>query len=392
MLARGTSRRTALGEPAHEAHVEQDLARAATGIASELGDGLSALWLVGGFARGEGGIASDRGELTAYPGYELIAVLRRKPARHAAALRSLAGAWSRLLGTRVAIAGIGARSVAQVPPTLFWLDAQSGGLATLVGDVELARQLPELDAARLRPREGFAHVARALTAVALGELESIGARAKTERLHAAVLAVGDARLLDEGRYPPSLGERAAVLEHLRGAAELAALYRSAAAFSARPDRWTPTGVDVPTWLEQTRRALAHAFLAREAARVQAPSHVFGVLRHPEPLTAAAAAKAAEPASFARRARALAMRVPALAALTLDPFERLVRASLALAFAADAPACRTHVAAFLGLRTAFGAAGDDELAKALRALAEGLLDDPLGAPFARLSYDPPAFAR
>ena len=38
MLDQSTPRQTALGEPAHEAHIEQDLARAATGIASELGD------------------------------------------------------------------------------------------------------------------------------------------------------------------------------------------------------------------------------------------------------------------------------------------------------------------------------------------------------------------
>jgi hypothetical protein len=390
MLDRSTPRQTTLGEPAHEAHVEQDLARAATGIASELGDGLSALWLVGALARGEGGMVSDRGELATYPGYELIAVLRRKPARHAVALRSLSGAWSRLLGTRLILAGIGARAVPHLPATRFWLEAQSGSLRTLAGDPELARHIPELDATRLPSRETFALIASAFTAVALGELEQVSPRAKTERLHAAALAVGDTLLLRNGQLPPSWRERAAALEHLRGAGELALLYRSAIAFFTRPDHWTPSGVNVATWLEQTRRTLSHAYLAHEAARIQAPVHVFGYLRHPDPITSSHSENrdAAAPPSLARRARLLAMRVPTLAALAVDPLDRLVRASVALAFAADAPACRTHVAAYLGIRTAFGAADDDELAKALRALAGGLLEDPIGAPFARLSFDPP----
>ena len=52
MPDRGTPRYTAASEPAHEAHIAQDLSRAATGIASELGDAVSALWLVGAFAHG----------------------------------------------------------------------------------------------------------------------------------------------------------------------------------------------------------------------------------------------------------------------------------------------------------------------------------------------------
>jgi hypothetical protein len=148
-------------------------------------------------------------------------------------------------------------------------------------------------------------------------------------------------------------------------------------------------VNVATWLEQTRRSLSHAYLAHEATRIQAPIHVFGYMRHADPITSShGEARDGGTPSLARRARQLAMRVPALAALALDPLDRLVRASVALAFAADAPACRTHVAAYLGIRTAFGAADDDELAKALRALASGLLEDPVGAPFARLSFDPP----
>ena len=390
MLDPGTLRTTALREPSHEAHVEQDLSRVATGIASELGDGLSALWLVGPFARGEGGMVSARGELTAYPGYDLVAVLRRKPARHDAALRSLGGAWSRLLGTRVCIAGIGARSIAHVPPTRFWLEAHGGALRTLTGDVELARQIPELNASQLPNRETFTLVAAAFTALALGELEQASARAKTERLHAAAMALGDGMLLRRGQLHLTWRERATELGHVRDAGEIAPLYRDAMAFFARPDRWTPVGVNVNTWLDHARRTLCHAYLAHEAARIGSQMHVFGYLRHPDLIAgngAAATRSAAQP-SLARRARLLVMRVPALAALSIDPFDRLLRASVALAFAADAPACRTHVAAFLGIRTAFGAAGDDELAKALRSLAADLLEDPVGAPFARLSFDPP----
>jgi hypothetical protein len=243
-------------------------------------------------------------------------------------------------------------------------------------------------------------VAAAFTALALGELEQVSARAKTERVHAAALALGDSLLLRRGQLHPTWRERATELGHVRDAGEIAQLYRDAMAFFARPDRWTPVGVNVTTWLDHARRTLCHAYLAHEAARIQSPVHVFGYLRHPDPITGSGAAAKRVPAqaqaqvqpTLARRARLLAMRVPALAALAIDPFDRLVRASVALAFAADAPACRTHVAAYLGIRTAFGAAGDDELAKALRSLAADLLENPAAAPFARLSFDPPDGAR
>jgi hypothetical protein len=392
MVDRATPRYTVLSEPAHEARIAQDLARAATGIASELGDSLGALWLVGPFARGEGGLVMNGRELAAYPGYPLIAVLRRKPERHVVALQALAGAWSRLLGTRITLVGIGLRSVPQVPCTRFWLQASQGGIVTLAGDTQLAATLPNIDPAQLPAREPAETIAAALTAVALGELEQANARRKAEHLQAAALAIGDAWLMRSGRLAPTRAERARDLGRARGGRELLEPYKHALEFSTRPDRWTPPSADLTAWLVDARRALSHSFLTTEAARLGTPSHVFGYLRHPESVTqettaTARARRDAAPHTVLRRARVLALRVPALAAFAVDPLERLLRAALALAFAADAPACRTQAAGLLRIGTTFGAAGDEDLARTLRQLAKAQLEDPIGAPFVRLEYDP-----
>jgi hypothetical protein len=397
MLERSTPRYTAHADAAHEAHVAQDLARAATGIASELGDALVALWLVGAFARGEGGLAVDRGELVALPGYELVAILRKKPERHAVALRSLSGAWSRLLRTRVALSGIGVRDLPHAPRTRFWLEASQGGAITLMGDGGSVTTLPEMDARQLDPEQPFLTLCAALTAIALGELEQASPRSKAERLHTAALAIGDAWLMRDGRFALTRAARARELEHVRDGRALVPAYRDAISFRERPDHWTPLDGEargaredqglVP-WLERTRRQLGQLYLACEAQRSETPSHVFGFLRHPEAITRPRARSDSEPL-LRRRARLLAMRVPALSSFAVHPLERLLRAAVALAFAADAPACRTQAAGLLRIGTAFGAADDDELAGALRSLASGLLEHPVAAPFARLTFDPPA---
>lgn len=391
MVDRGTPCYTVLSEPAHEAHIAQDLGRAATGIASELGDVLGALWLVGAFAHGEGGVAMNDGELSAYPGYELIAVLRRKPNRHAVALQSLAGAWSRLLGTRVTLVGIGSRAVAHPPKTRFWLDVSQGGVITLSGDSHFAAALPSIDPTQLGPRQPAEAIAAALTGVALGELEQVSARSKAERLHTAALAIGDAWLMRSERLAPTRADRARDLARARGEGrELHDPYRQALEFRARPDHWMPPQADLAAWLIDARRTLSHGFLAAEAARLETPSHVHGYLRHPDSVLSPSPRPAASDSAqrtVMRRARVLAMRVPALTAFVMDPFERLFRSAIALAFAADAPACRTQAAALLRIGTSFGAASDDELARALRTLAAELLDDPIGAPFVRLEHDP-----
>jgi hypothetical protein len=298
------------------------------------------------------------------------------------------------LRTRVALAGIGMRDLPHVPRTRFWLEACQGGAITLVGDGSAVTTLPEMDARQLDPEQPFLTLSGALTGIALGELEQVSPRSKAERLHTAALAIGDAWLMRDGRFALTRAARARELEHVREGRALVDAYRDAIAFRERPDHWTPTtsapsareDLGLVPWLERTRRQLGQLYLACEAQRSDTPSHVFGFLRHPKAITRARPKGESEP-TLRSRARLLAMRVPALSSFAVQPLERLLRASVALAFAADAPACRTQVAGLLRIGTAFGAADDDELAAALRALASELLEHPLGAPFAQLTYDP-----
>jgi hypothetical protein len=370
--ARTHVRYTALGEPNAEEHVHQDLARLTTGIESELGDTLSALLLCGPFARGEGRVLQRDGEPHAdAPGYQLIAVLRRRPERYARALATISATWTRLLRSHVWLCGVTAEQLAAPPATRSWFHAGAGQLVTLSGDASVAGSVPRLGPTRIAADE-FAYVlCEGLVALALCELESGGAAEPLARaLRWAVLGCGDALLLRRGLYAPTLSARKAALAAAHAPAALRALYADAA------DPHAPRAA-ARDGLEAARRTLTQVFLNLEAERAGTRRDVLGYVGSSEPLLRA------PERSDGATARALAVGRWLLGSEPRrHPLEGLLRASTALALGPHVPACRIHATQWLAgdARAASPAGGERTLAEPLRALAAVTLIDPLAHPW------------
>jgi hypothetical protein len=381
------TRYTLCGEPAAEARVAQDLSRLSTGIDAELGEEICALLLIGPFARAEGGIVYRDGEPHAdLPGYELLAVFRSKPERHAEQLDAMAATWSQLLRTRVAIGAFSSAQLTEVEPTRFWFHAGRGWLITLLGDPAISLAIPRREPAQLREEEAALALCEGFVALALSALEEDPSTDNAvDSLQRAVLACGDSLLLRRGHYADTLAARASALDAIHASAVLRAAYRDAIVFSARPDLWKPESGDLQSWYETTRRALADAIVHAEAERLGSRHTLLGYLRHPRPLFGAAAP--APRSTVQRIVRSLPLRT-SRDAWRDRPGERLLRASIALALAPHAPECRACAAEQLGIRDA--APADALLAAAVRALAaQALQISHLAHPFANWRYRPAA---
>jgi hypothetical protein len=390
--AGASARRTLCGSSVAEARVAQDLARLATGIDSEVGDALRALVLVGAFARGEGGIIERDGEPSAAdPGYELLALFKRRPERHQPALRMMAATWGRLLRARVAIRALSTHELPSVPVTRFWFQTGQGQYRTLIGNASLAHTIPGTSATALGFDEPALALCEGLTALALAGLEPAATRDRElDAMQRAVLACSDALLLRRKRYAATLSARAQALSAVDASATLRAAHDDAVRFLRRPDIWIAECADVSAWLEQTRHWLCALHLELEADRTGSARNVFGYLCHPQPLHFNPSGEDSPRAKWAAR-------IPLLERVTLarrlaDPLERLLRCSTALAFARSMPACRRQVAHLLNLpRSAQHAAKDTELADGLRALAKAVFERDLGQPYSGFYYEVKALA-
>ena len=368
--ARTHARYTSLGDSVAEAHVDQDLARLTTGIESELGDALSALLLCGPFARGEGRVLSLDGEpYSDLPGYQLIAVLRRRPDRYARALSTISATWTRLLRSRVWLCGVAPVQLLAPPRTRSWFHAGEGQLITLAGDALAASSIPKLAPTRIASDEFAYALCEGFTALALAELEGEGALPPLARaLRWAVLACGDALLLRRGLYAPTLATRSAALAAAHAPAALRALYDAAAA-PAAPDHFDGDG------LEATRRTLSHAFLDLEAERAGTRRDVLGYVGSSEPLLPAPDRGNGATARAAQLGRWLVSAEP-----RRHPLERLLRSSAALALGPHVPACRVHAAQCLAGEGRAPLFDQRSLAERLRVLAAATLIDPLRHPW------------
>ena len=382
--AKSHARYTAIGDAVAEAHVDQDLARLATGIDSELGDALITLVLCGPFARGEGRVQLRDGEPQAdLPGYQLIAVLKRRPERYQRALDTISATWTRLLRTRVALCGAAPEQLAAPPATRTWFHAGWGQALSLTGNPLVVSRIPQLDPTRFAPDEFAYALCEGFTALALAELEAHGEIDPLARaLRWAVLGCGDALLLRRGLYAPTLPARAAALRSAQAPAALRALYASAS--DPSPAKNVPREI-----VEAGRRALCQVFLDLEAERAGTRRDVLGYVGAAEALLAPPVR------SHGATAGALAFGRRLLGAEPVrHPLEAMLRATVAIALGPQVAACRVHAARWLadGAQPAASSRGaapalrggasldGHALAERLRALAANTLVDRLAHPF------------
>ncbi|HMI93299.1 MAG TPA: hypothetical protein VK509_18135, partial [Polyangiales bacterium] len=305
------------------------------------------------------------------PGYQLIAVLKRRPERYARALATISATWTRLLRSRVWLCGVSVDQLAAPPATRSWFHAGAGQVVTLSGDSLAAGSIPRRAPTRLAGDEFAYALCEGLVALALCELQNATATEPLARaLRWAVLGCGDALLLRRGLYAPTLSARNTALSAAHAPAALRALYAAA----ADPSGPRPATRDA---LEATRRTLTQVFLDLEAERAGTRRDVLGYVGSSEPLLPPAGHTDGATARALSLGRWLLGSEP-----RRHPLERLLRASSALALGPHVPACRIHAAQWLAGDPRATASATDErvLAEQLRALAAATLVDPLAHPW------------
>ena len=204
-----------------------DLARIVEAVRAEAAaDSLLAVFLLGGYARGEGAVrAADDGTLRGFNDYDLLLVFSthpRRPARFADLSRRLA----RELEIDFVDLGLATlRDLAVAPPTLFWYELGEAH-RLLWSRPEGAPQLPRIRLGDIDPAEGsLLLLNRGLALLWAGTRLWPGSgpgsgsvtedpaelRFATIAAHKAVSAAGDAALLRGNAYTPSQSGRLAVL-------------------------------------------------------------------------------------------------------------------------------------------------------------------------------------
>jgi predicted nucleotidyltransferase len=274
------------GSPEAEARVRSDLDRIVEAVQKEsAGDPLVAVLLLGGYARGEGAVVGMQdGTLRGFNDYDFLLVFRERP-RRPDRFRHLSRRLAEELEIDFVDLGIaGLEDLDRARPTLFWyeLGEVHRVLWRREGTSISVRRFPSdaidrEEGSRLLVNRGLALLwaGKRLWPEGPGEGPAV-ADPRTLRFaaiasHKAVLAGGDAALLEAGRYTPSQEARSEALDREPRLIEAWApagfleAHRRAAAFRRAPSILPPEGVGA-LWRE-ARLFHEAAFRASEEARL-----------------------------------------------------------------------------------------------------------------------------
>ncbi len=277
---------TAVANPGAEARVAGDLAHIVEAVRAEAAlDSLLAMFLLGGYARGEGAVRiADDGTLRGFNDYDVLLVFSvrpRRPERFAKLSRRLA---RELEIDFVDLGLFTPRDLAVAPPTLFWYELGEAHrlLWAGPGDAPRLQRIPigDIDPAegsRLLLNRGLALLwagARLWSGSAPG-LGSVSEdpdelRFATIAAHKSVTAGGDAALLRSNAYVPSQAGRQALLasrpDLTRWAAEgYLDAYARAVAFRRQPMPIAASDAAALWW--EARKHHERGFRAAEEVRL-----------------------------------------------------------------------------------------------------------------------------
>lgn len=358
---------TLSGDARSEARIHADLAELTRAIRESLGTELVATLLLGGYARGEGSLVEHDGQLGPYNDYDLVIVVPRVTKRVVRALHVVSETWSARLGVEVDAWPIAQRDLHPAPRILLWLDAALDGARVLDGDPSVLDDVRRLSVRDIPSTECARLLGNRATGLALSNLEVDFDLRRARHGHKMVLALGDAILLLANRYEGRVAARALALQALRASpnvgAELADAYRDAMRFRARPDQWHPEG-ELDDWYASILRLARDRHLRFEHMRIGTPNSVEGYAEFEGALFPSSAGVASMRDALASVRANLKLGVRSLAHRS-HPRERLLRASILLAYEPTNRSAREKAANLLGI----GHNGSDEaLHAALRAMS------------------------
>lgn len=338
-------RYTLAGDAEAEARIEADLTQLAREVPAAVGPDARALLLLGSYARGEGGVEGTPPR--AHNDYDLVLITRGSVAEARARIASARPAWVQRAKVDVDIWVLPDEHLQSPPRTLFWFDAQLGGVRLLAGDPSVLDTLTPPRPRALPLGETGRLLANRAVGLALSNLEGPGVhRDRAARhVHKAVLACGDARLIAIGSYESSVVGRAATLTALRRAPadgdELVEAYADAVHFRARPDHWRPSaGSSFLDWYRHRLRQIERWHLSFEAWRVGAPLDPVAYASFRRPLYPRL--------EDVRAPRAMLSALLPTAPVLGHPREHLARAAVALAYRPSDVRARAAGARRLGM--------------------------------------------
>lgn len=342
---------TALGDPDGERRIREDLAHVRDRVQQTWPNELSMLVLVGGYARGEGGLVHDEKGVHAYNDYDLVAVFNGKipdNVHHTAELLS------EELRIEVELWPVTDALLADPPHTLFWTDVIRGGARVLLGDPTLIPR-PRATTTRHVPLEEATRLlANRAVGIALSQLEAEDYdHRKARHGNKMVLACGDALLLSIDAYPNSVRGRLDMLRRLEGAprvtADLVEAYASAASFRTSPHAWHPPDGDLEQWFAKVVALCEAQHMAFEGARLSQrfdplsyASHAGRIYGQLQDVSAAGRTLSA--------VRAWAKKGTPLLPWVGHPRERLARVATLIAYRPEDPSARELACSLLGADT------------------------------------------
>jgi predicted nucleotidyltransferase len=281
------TRFTAEGTAPAEARVAEDLEHITARVRAEAGEDLLAVFLLGGYARGEGAVrATASGALRGFNDYDLLLVFRAAPAREP--FRRLARRLARDLEIDFVDLGLATpRDLEGAPPTLFWYELGEAHrvLWRRQGSPITPKRIPPgaidpAEGTRLLLNRGLALLWAALRFWPEGgpgegpsAADPAEIRFAVTASHKAVLAAGDQALLRARRYDFRQAERERRLLETPplwspwAPPGFMEAYRAAAAFRHRPG--FPDGAGAARLWHTGRDALEAALRAAETERLGA---------------------------------------------------------------------------------------------------------------------------
>lgn len=342
---------TSLADPEGEQRIRDDLAHVRDRVRQTWSTHLSMLVLVGGYARGEGGLVRDGNDVRAYNDYDLVAVFNGKipgDVHHTAEMLS------EELGIEVELWPVSESLLADPPATLFWTDVIRGGARVLLGDPTLLPR-PRAESTRHVPLEEATRLlANRAVGVALSRLEAEDYdHRKARHGHKMVLACGDALLLSVDAYPNSVQGRLKMLRQLEGAprvsSELVEAYASAAEFRTSPNAFQPPGGSLDGWFNRVAGLCEAQHMAFESERLSQKFDPISYAQYSGSLYGRLHDVSAAGKTLSA-IRAWAKKGTPLLPWVGHPRERLARAAALIAYRASDPVARNVASTLLGADT------------------------------------------